>query len=152
MAGGEDVTGDAGPPVCPSCEAPLVPGAEFCASCGENLDWEDVTDAWRRSYPGLRRDCEPHRGRWIALLGNASVVFAALALPFCGLPGLLGLPLGIAAWVMGNTDLAKIRSGAMDPGGSGPTRLGRECGIVGTFLSAAVGVGWLLLWLVLGLS
>jgi hypothetical protein len=142
---------EAGPRACPSCGGPLGAGAVSCRSCGEDLEGDHV-EAWRESYPGLRRDCEPHRGRWIALLGNASVVFAALALPLCGLPGLLGLPLGIAAWVMGNADLAKIRSGAMDPRGSGPTRLGRECGIVGTVLSAAVGAGWLLLWLVLGLS
>jgi hypothetical protein len=123
-----------------------------CRFCGEDLEGDEDVHAWGRASPGLRRDCEPHRGRWIALLGNVSVVLAALALPLCGLPGLLGLPLGVAAWVMGSADLAKIRAGTMDPQGFSKTSLGRECGIVGAVLGGAVAVGWLLLWLVLGLS
>lgn len=48
--------------------------------------------------------------------------------------GILGLticfPLGIAAWVMGNTDLAQMDSGRMDPEGRGMTQAGRICGMI----------------------
>ena len=144
--------GESGVRSCPSCGTPLRPDALCCRCCGEDLEGDEEVHAWRGLSPGLRRDCEPHRGQWIAVLGNASIILAALALPFCGLPGLLGLPLGIAAWVMGSADLAKIRTGAMDPQGLSKTCTGRECGIVGAVLSVAVGLGWVLLWLVLGLS
>src|SRR5262249_41358951 len=50
----------------------------------------------------VRRDCEPHRGVII-------IIFGILGLSL----GALGLPFGIAAWVMGQTDLRKIRTGEM---------------------------------------
>jgi hypothetical protein len=53
--------------------------------------------------------------------------------------GILGLvlcfPFGIAAWVMGNTDLKAIRAGEMDPTGEGLTQGGRICGMIATILA-----------------
>ena len=69
--------------------------------------------------------------------------------------GILGLivcfPFGIAAWVMGNSDLRAMRAGQMDPTGEGVTQGGRICGMVATILAllglvAAVG------FMVLGVS
>ena len=40
--------------------------------------------------------------------------------------------LGPVAWIMGNTDMAEIRAGRMDPDGEGLTQAGRICGIIGT--------------------
>ena len=52
--------------------------------------------------------------------------------------GLLGLllfaPLGIAAWVMGNKDLASMREGHMDKSGEGTTLAGKILGILATTL------------------
>ena len=47
-----------------------------------------------------------------------------------------GVPLifGIIAWVMGNSDMAAIRSGGMDPSGEGSTQAGRVMGIISTLL------------------
>lgn len=57
--------------------------------------------------------------------------------------GILGLvvcfPFGIAAWVMGNTDLREMDAGTMDPSGRSTTNAGRIIGIVATIL-AIVGV------------
>jgi hypothetical protein len=44
---------------------------------------------------------------------------------------------GPIAWIMGNTDLAQIRAGTMDPSGEGMTQAGRVLGIVATVLTLA---------------
>ena len=76
---------------------------------------------WEASgpFPG-RRDAEPHRGTLILVLGIVSIVMFM----FCGIAG---LPLGIAAWVMGRQDLRKMRQDVMDPEGEGNTRAGWIC-------------------------
>jgi hypothetical protein len=63
---------------------------------------------------------KPHRGTVILVLG-------ILGLIICG-------PLGIAAWVMGSSDLKEIDAGTMDPAGRGTTQAGKICGIIGTIL------------------
>ncbi|MCL4201870.1 MAG: hypothetical protein KJ000_05205 [Pirellulaceae bacterium] len=66
---------------------------------------------------------------------------AGLVLTF-GIIGILCcMPFGIAAWVMGASDLAEIRAGRMDPSGEGTTRVGMILGIVS--------VGFAVLWVVL---
>ena len=51
-----------------------------------------------------------------------------------GLGILVGLPLGITAWVLGNGDLRKIKNREMDEEGLGMTQAGWICGIIGTIL------------------
>jgi len=63
---------------------------------------------------------QPHRGVLILVFGILSFVVC----PF----------FGVAAWVMGNTDLKEIAEGRMDPTGRDLTQAGRVCGIVGTAL------------------
>jgi hypothetical protein len=46
-------------------------------------------------------------------------------------------PLGIIAWIMGNSDLKKIRIGLMSPQKIGTLKVGKALGIVGTCLFAA---------------
>jgi hypothetical protein len=46
--------------------------------------------------------------------------------------------LGVIAWVMGATDLGKMKSGAMDREGEGNTRGGYVCGIIGVVLNLLV--------------
>jgi hypothetical protein len=89
----------------------------------------------------VRRDCEPHRGPLILVLGIISTVCGGLsALSFCCSPiaigALAGLPLGILSWIMGARDLAKMREGVMDPEGRGNTQGGMVCGIIGTVLNS----------------
>ena len=74
----------------------------------------------------------PHRGNTILVLG-------ILGLIVCG-------PLGIAAWVMGKGDLARIDAGLMDPTGRGTTQAGMVLGIIGTVLIIVqVGLGILIM-------
>jgi len=62
----------------------------------------------------------PHRATLILVLGIVSLVV-------CG-------PLGIAAWLMGNTDLREMDAGRMDPAGRAMTNAGRICGIIAVIL------------------
>ena len=71
--------------------------------------------------------------------GNTILVLGILGLIVCG-------PLGIAAWVMGKGDLAKIDAGLMDPTGRGTTQAGMVLGIIGTVLIIVqVGLGILIM-------
>ena len=79
----------------------------------------------------------PHRGAMI-------LTFGILGIACC-------FPFGIAAWIMGNTDLAQIEAGMMDPSGKGTTNAGRICGIIGTIL-AIIGCGAQLLIFALDFS
>jgi hypothetical protein len=63
---------------------------------------------------------KPHRGTLV-------LVFGILGLLMCA-------PLGIAAWVMGNSDLRQMKAGLMDPTGEGTTNAGRICGMIATIL------------------
>jgi len=63
---------------------------------------------------------EPHRGVLILVLG-------ILSLMVCGV-------VGIAAWMMGKSDLEKMRLGQMDKEGESMTKVGYILGIVGTIL------------------
>jgi hypothetical protein len=105
-------------------------GAVVCPFCG--LDLEEQGDGYTRRAP-VRRDAEPHRGGVIQALGIVSLVMGVIWFLFP-----IGLPLGIAAWVMGHRDLRKMEDGTMDPNGRKKTRDGRLCGIVGTVLCCAI--------------
>ena len=63
---------------------------------------------------------KPHRGVLILVFGILSFVIC----PF----------FGIAAWVMGNSDLEEMASGLMDPTGRDLTKAGRICGMIATAL------------------
>src|SRR5262245_6590693 len=82
---------------------------------------------------GPRRDFLPHRGSAVLTLGILSLVTCVI-----------GIILGIIAWVMGQSDLQEMRAGRMDPEGEGMTNAGRICGIIGTCLYSGLFVLWLL--------
>jgi hypothetical protein len=66
-----------------------------------------------------RRDLAPHRGGLVLTLG------------------ILGFFIGVTgpiAWILGNSDMAQIKSGQMDPDGEGLTQAGRVLGIISTVL------------------
>tara|TARA_Y100001934_G_scaffold243114_1_gene299402 strand:+ start:2235 stop:2846 length:612 start_codon:yes stop_codon:yes gene_type:complete len=61
-----------------------------------------------------------HRGGLVLTLGLLSVLLFA--------------PIGIAAWILGNKDLAAMRQGTMDNSGEGMTLAGKVLGILATVL------------------
>jgi hypothetical protein len=89
---------------------------------------------------------QPHRGNTILALGICGVVMAVfggtLAFICMGCPPFWILPfvslgLSVPAWVMGQSDLAAMRGGAMDPSGRDSTTAGMIAGIIGAGLIAA---------------
>jgi predicted Zn finger-like uncharacterized protein len=133
------------PPESPSEPRPDAPPAEQPPRPDASEENEEDDDRpWERPYHRyMRRDSEPHRGGLILTLGIVSIVLAAMSIGAIGSCSVVGLPLGIAAWVMGGRDLKKIRGNVMDPRGEGSTQAGWICGIVGTCLSTICGLGFL---------
>jgi hypothetical protein len=104
---------------------------------GKYPDSAAEEDEGERPWEELgRRDAEPHRGSLVLTLGIVSVVMSTLAFCSAGLTGIVGFPLGVAAWVMGRRDLKKMRGGSMDREGDGLTQAGLICGIIGTVLGS----------------
>jgi hypothetical protein len=138
------------PPPPPAFDEPVPPRAPGAAA-------EEFA---RREDEPLRRRGQAHRGGLILTLGIISIVGSAFGLPTpcCGpctwplaFPGIIGLALGIVAWVMGQGDLQKMDQGIMDTSGRGQTQNGKVCGIVGTSIGGfalACGIGWTILRLV----
>jgi hypothetical protein len=70
--------------------------------------------------PYYPRPGEPHRGTLI-------LVFGILGLLMCPI-------FGIAAWVMGRADMAKMDAGQMDPEGRSNTQAGVICGMIASVI------------------
>lgn len=121
---------------CPYCGEKIPRDARRCTYCKEDLGDEDKSDRpWNREYRpyrDVRRDSEPHRGTLILTLGIISIVVSVGGVCSYGISGLIGLIIGIFAWVMGQKDLRKMRANEMDPQGLGSTQAGWICGIIGT--------------------
>ena len=78
----------------------------------------------------------PHRGGMVLAFGIIGILCC----------GAVGTPFGIAAWVIGASDLSEIRAGRMDPSGESLTRVGMILGIVSVsiaVLGVLFGVGML---------
>jgi hypothetical protein len=87
----------------------------------------------------VRRDCEPHRGNWLRLLADLSVVCGVLSFVLV-VPALVAMPLGTIVTVLAHRDLAKMRSGAMDPTGRPQVEGAARAAVVGAVLGA---LAWL---------
>jgi len=142
---------------CPSCDGPVPAGTVACPHCGEFLDEEEDEKEgrpWEREG-SIRRDCEPHRGTLVMVLGIIAVAVSPLAV-CCGLFSIpfviTSLSLGITSWVMGQGDLRKIKQRAMDPRGRGQTQAGMVCGIIATCLACLSVVGWAAFYLIMVLG
>jgi hypothetical protein len=96
-------------------------------------------------YRRRRRDTEPHRGGLVLAMGIISLA---------GILVIWGVPIifGIIGWVMGHSDLRKMRNNQMDPEGESMTRAGWICSILGTLLNlililACVGFIGFMIWM-----
>lgn len=78
---------------------------------------------------------KPHRATLILVLGVLSLIICA--------------PLGIVAWLLGNSDLKEIAAGTMDPAGKELTNIGRILGMIASAL-LILGVIAFILMMILG--
>jgi hypothetical protein len=116
---------------CPFCGERIRTDAARCRFCGEDVPEEDDRP-WEGPYrTPVRRDCEPHRGQLLLTLGILSLV-----LLMCWMVAVVGLTLGIVAWVLARKDEQKIQAGTMDPEGRGLVQAAKVLGIVGTILNS----------------
>ena len=76
----------------------------------------------------------PHRGGLVLTLGIIGIVMSTVGAVLCPCTPMLGLALGVPAWLMGAADLKAINRGEMDPTGKGTTQAGMITGIVATVL------------------
>lgn len=136
---------------CPACnqtfhsaaEPPPAEPRRSPSRWGDEISSEwDIPDL-RLRMP--RRDAEPHRGTLVLVLGILSLVTVMM---YFLSP--IGLIMGLFAWIMGQKDMRKIKSGHMDEEGRGTTQAGWICGIIGTVLNGlwvlgcgfAIGMIW----------
>ena len=92
-------------------------------------DWKPLSDFSELNSPTPTptpaqqggQDFQPHRGSMILTFG---IIGVACCFPF-----------GIAAWVMGHSDIKSIDSGVMDPSGRSMTNGGKICGIISVIIT-----------------
>jgi hypothetical protein len=100
--------------------------------------------------PGaVRRDCEPHRGSFLATLAFCSILCGFLG--FLLIPAVAGVILAGLGSRMAAVDLGKIENGLLDPDGKEETEIARHQFRVGlilnlVFLFLYAGLGFLLLY------
>jgi hypothetical protein len=99
-------------------ESALPPETGSGSRPGRPAPIEPGGGSYHEPDPPGPRELEESRADLVLLLGILSLF--------------LCFPLGIAAWVMGNSDLKKIRSGRMRRRKEGTLRLGRNLGAFGT--------------------
>jgi hypothetical protein len=103
------------------------------------IDGHDDADARPWEQPGaVRRDCEPHRGHFLKVLGQVSFGFAGFAL--CAMPaGLIALILGVIVLFSSTRDLRAMDAGRMDPTGREVIHNAQEW-VVLSFILALIGM------------
>ena len=88
-----------------------------------------------QTIPSLPPGVKPHRGTMILVFGILSLVLFLVGSLCCFPLPLVGLIMGIVAWVLAVPDLKEMDAGIMDPTGRGTTNAGMICGIVGCALT-----------------
>jgi hypothetical protein len=98
--------------------------------------------------PGaVRRDCEPHRGTLLVLLGAVGATVGALGIVLF-LPAVVALVLGIITYRGAKHDLAEMKAGRIDPSGRSRVLQAQDLGL-GSITVGALGIVWFIAMLLL---
>ena len=112
-------------------------------------DHDDRDDEYEDDRPRYRSDLMAHRGGLVLAFGIISIV----SFFFCFL---LGVPMGILAWIWGSKDLKAMDAGEMDPEGRGLTQAGMITGIIGAIINIlmtiGVGIYFLFIFVIIGVA
>lgn len=106
---------------CPKCGSPNPDFAIYCLQCGTQLSDKRTVDT-SQSVPTISTPTVLPRGNGVLVL-----VFGVLGIATC-------LPLSIIAWLMGHSELQKMRLGLISYEEEGLVRVGKILGIIGTIL------------------
>jgi len=110
-------------------------------SVSDVLPWEE---------PGAyRRDCEPHKGELLELLGSVSLMLGCIGFISLGATAVVGFPLGLLVLYLARGDLAKMKVGNMDPHGKLLTDSAwaqAGCGALVSLVALALGVIFTMAW------
>jgi predicted Zn finger-like uncharacterized protein len=115
---------------CPRCGKSTHRDYARCPYCGLRLS---RTGHERRPFLG-RRDADPHRGGLVLTLGIIGLLGIVLCAP-------IGTLFGMVAWILGHSDLKRMKRGDMDPEGEGMTQAGWICGIIATSIGLLFSFG-----------
>jgi hypothetical protein len=131
---------------CPVCGAYVSLSTAFCPQCGAEFDegCEEGERPWE--HGGRQRlDTVPHRGALVLTAGIIGVVF----LTFCPF---ISPVAGIAAWLMGASDLRAMKEGRMDDAGRGITMAGFILGIIASSIGGLSLLALAAMWLISALA
>ena len=153
---------------CVSCRREIADGSNFCPYCGstQGVSPSGAPVAPAGGVGGVRAPIpqgtfsqggQPggapmagpsQRATMAMVLGIGSIVGDFLCCWCYGLGGLLGIGLGITAFILGRNELEDIAAGFASPAGQSNANLGKTLGLVGAILGGLfllIGVGMLLL-------
>ncbi len=106
---------------CLNCGAENPDFAVYCSQCGAKFENSEKQPP-EQSTPQASFQPPLPRGNGVLIL-----IFGIIGLVSC-------MPLGIAAWLMGNNDLQKMRQGFLSRDEEGITQAGRILGIIATII------------------
>ena len=166
-------TEERGPTVnCVSCRREIADASNFCPYCGSTQGAAPSTPAAGGPAPlgGVRAPTPPQvpqgtysqggmpggaampaasqRATMSMVLGIGALVGDFLCCWCYGLGGLLGIGLGLTAFIMGRNELEDIAAGFSSPAGQSSANMGKTLGLIGMIIGGLVfliGIGFLVL-------
>jgi hypothetical protein len=106
---------------CTECGQENREGAKYCMKCGTSM--QIGADSKQEIIAKTQKPTSSKRGVLILSFGILSCLF-------------MGLLLGIPAWILGQTDLRRMREGTLITKYRRITRAGMILGIIGTFVTS----------------
>lgn len=153
---------------CVSCRREIADASNFCPYCGSTQGAAPASPppSGETPFGGVRAPApqgtysqggQPggapiagasQRATMAMILAIGSLVGNFMCCWCYGLGGMLGIGLGITAFIMGRNELEDIAAGFSSPAGQSNANLGKTLGLVGAILGAlflVIGLGFLLL-------
>lgn len=139
-------------PQCPACDRQVSWGDTHCPYCGQEFEDEaERGDRWAgptRRSSRRRRDAQPHRGRFLAHLGNLTLTLGWLGCCTFGTTAVVVLPLALTTIGLCGIDLRRMGRGEVDSGGRAQVETARGTAAAGLLVAVLFGGLYLAaLWL-----
>ena len=147
---------------CAACQRDIADGSAFCPFCG---NVQPVSQVASQPAPpaapvltgtvlppiGSAQPLASSRGGVALAMGIAGIL-ADLSGCCCGLPVLVGIGLGVAAFIVGGQELDDIRGGLVSSASEGTAKAARWVGVGSVVLGVLIGIGFIALVVIGALS